>query len=399
MSRDETLAGKTQSRAVGTGLLLLLAVFGTGAFGQTFVWGILSPDIMALSGASNSQYATAISAAGLAASTFYLFAGLYAARIRPGWLLAASLLLTGAILCEFATTAVSWGGLLANFFLLRVTSRHMLFHAAEMTISANRADLGLFGATLMSAAYPLSLFIVPPTIGALLAFSDLRGLFSVAAAHCLVLGGSTLLVRKGNNAAAAKPDRSALADAFRLLRNTRFLLLAGVYCVTFGLDTAALLFHRTFFEGASSVSLLAVYAAAQVFGTVLANLISRRLSPPNFLWCHLVPLLSGIIGLLLLPHAGPICFFLGLGCSIAMSNYAAVYLWSGEFNPSDFAQAAVLRAFAAASFSALIAISMGKLIDQGATVSALILFSIGASAFAILSVAAYQLLGDPGGAD
>ncbi|MEM5583392.1 hypothetical protein WNZ15_13080 [Roseibium sp. AS2] len=395
MSAEHPLTGRVRPRTLATGLVLLLSVFGAGTFGQTFVWGILAPDILAATGLGNAEFAAAISIGGLAASTLYLFAGLYAARIRPERLLTASLILTGIVLLGFMPASVSWTGLVIAFVLLRLSSRHMLYHAAEMTISANRTDLGRFGAMLMSAAYPLSLFVVPPVVVLVLAVSDLANFFTIAAAYAFVVGGAAFLMAMRFGTPAVSKDRSAGSNTFQLLLDPRFLLLTAIYCVTFGLDTAALLFHKTLFEGINSVNILTLYALAQIAGTGLATFLAPRISGPMFLWCHLLVLSAGIASLALLPGIGHIGFFLGLGGSIAMSNYAAVYLWSGEFKPLDFARAVVLRGFTAASAGAVVAIGIGSLIDHGAGPGTLIRFSAAAAVFASMCIAAYHMMSTP----
>lgn len=374
-------------------LVLLLSVFGVGTFGQTFVWGILAPDILATTQGTNTEFAAAFSVASLAGSAVYLFAGLFAAQVRPDRLLTASLLLTSFVLPWFMSAASSWVGLLIIFFLLRITSRHMLFHASEMMISANRHELGRSGAMLMSSAYPISLFIVPPVILSVLAVSDLAMLFTIAASYAFAIGIAVLIVGLGDTKPSQASPKPAISGTIEMLFTPRFLLLTVVYCVTFALDTAALLFHKTFFGGSSSLNILYVYALAQIVGTGLSSFLSRRISGPVFLWCHLAVLVAGIGCLAVLPVTGHIWFFLGLGGSIAMSNYASIYLWSGEFTPVDFARAVVLRGFVAASVGGLIAIGLGSLIDQGAGLDILILFNVAAAMIAVAGIAAYQLLG------
>jgi hypothetical protein len=393
MSHQVSSRQLIQPRSAATGLVLLMSVFGAGAFGQTFVWGILAPDIQAATQTTNAEFAAAISVASLAASAVYLFAGLFAAQVRPDRLLAASLMLTGLALPWFMSAATSWAGLLIVFFLVRVTSRHMLFHACEITISANRAELGRFGAMLMSSAYPLSLFMIPPVIVAVLAVSDLTCLFMIAAAYAFAVGTAALLTGPRAARPVADTKTSPFSGAFDLLLTSRFLLLTAIYCVTFGLDTAALLFHKTLFEGTSSVDILSVYAIAQIAGTGLATFLSPRVSGQVFLWCHLAVLVTGIGCLAVLPNYGHIGFFLGLGGSIAMSNYAAVYLWSSEFTLLDFARAVVPRGFVAASAGAVIAVGIGSLIDRGASLDILILFSAAAVLVAFAGIAAYHLMG------
>lgn len=393
MSHKDTSLRLAQPRTLATGLVLLLSVFGVGAFGQTFVWGVLAPDILAVTQGTNAEFAAAISLAGLAASAVYLIAGLFAAQVTPSRLLAASLILTGLVLPWFMSAAVSWAGLLIVFFLLRVTSRHMLFHASEMMISANRETLGRFGAMMMSSAYPLSLFIIPPVIVAVLAVSDLASLFTIAAAYAFAVGAVALVTGLGSAKPVTAGTSAGLSGAIELLLAPRFLLLTVIYCVTFGLDTAALLFHKTFFESANSINILSAYAIAQIAGTALATFLAPRVSGPVFLWCHLAVLIAGIGCLAAMPGTGHIWFFLGLGGSIAMSNFAAVYLWSGEFQPLVFAKAVVLRGFVAASVGSIIAVAVGSLIDQGVGLEALILFSAAASLLAFVCIAAYHLMG------
>lgn len=376
------------------------------SFGQTYFIALFGAEIRNTFALSHGDFGTVYSIATLSSAATLIWLGRLIDHVDLR-LFAGLACLGLAVACLVTANATSVIALTVAVYLLRLMGQGLMSHTAITSMARHFEHVRGRAISFAALGYPCSEAIFPIAVVAVVAAYGWRsGWLMGGLILSIVVVPLLLWLLKGQAShpgAQAEPATGAGGSATRprqwtraeVLRDRRFYVFLPAYLAPSFIITG-LFFHQVHLASEKGWSLgwLATcfigYAAAKTVGSLLSGPLVDRFGTFRLLPVYMVPLIAAVVVVILVSHPiGALAYMALAGLANGITFTIIGAFWVEAYGVRHLGSIRALAAALSVMASALSPVSLGLLIDAGATINQILwlCFAYAGLAWALSAVA------------